>query len=169
MNPHRERRPGELVFSALLLAGSLFMLWQAFGISKFESITSAGVFPMVATATMVVTAALVLWRTAQARPQASVDGLGPARRFARQITPPVLLGFSAAIAVYMAALDRLGFLPASSIFLLVSMRLLGSRRWGLNLLVGALSLAAVYVVFQTAFSVVLPKGTLWQGLRGWLP
>jgi putative tricarboxylic transport membrane protein len=45
-----------------------------------------------------------------------------------------------------------------------SMALLGSRRWGLNLLVSALALAAIYVIFQTVFSVVLPSGTLLQGL-----
>jgi putative tricarboxylic transport membrane protein len=33
----------------------------------------------------------------------------------------------------------------------------------LNLVVSALSLAAIYLVFQTVFSVVLPKGSLIQG------
>ena len=42
--------------------------------------------------------------------------------------------------------------------------LLGSRRMGLNLLVSALSLAAIYAVFQTVFSVMLPTGKLIQGL-----
>jgi putative tricarboxylic transport membrane protein len=44
------------------------------------------------------------------------------------------------------------------------MRLLGSTRWRTNLLVSALVLGAVYLVFQTAFSVVLPAGRLWQGV-----
>ena len=164
MNQFRERRPGELVFTLLLLAGSLFMLWQAYGISKFESISSAGVFPMVATAVMVVTAALIVGQTLRASLTTSGEP-SLVRRFAREITPPVLLGFSAAIALYMAALQPLGFVLSSYVFLVAGMRLLGSRRWGLNLLVSALCLAAVYVIFQTAFSVVLPAGT-W--LQGWL-
>jgi putative tricarboxylic transport membrane protein len=33
----------------------------------------------------------------------------------------------------------------------------------LNLLVSALSLGAIYAIFQTVFSVVLPSGKLFQG------
>ena len=45
------------------------------------------------------------------------------------------------------------------------MRLLGSRRWGLNLLVSALALGVIHLVFRTVFSVVLPTG-VW--VQGWL-
>jgi len=64
----------------------------------------------------------------------------------------------------MLALEWTGFVLSSYVFLVVSMWLLGSRRLVLNLVVSALSLAAIYVVFQTVFSVVLPKGTLFRGL-----
>lgn len=162
----RRRLAGELVFMALLLAFSLFMLWQAYGISGFDSITSAGVFPMLATLTMVVCAVVFLRQTARAPRTAAEPGESLARQFGRQLTPVVVVTFTAAIAVYMALLEPLGFVLASYLFLVVSMRLLGSRRWPLNLVVAALCLAAIYAVFQTAFSVVLPKGTL---LQGWLP
>jgi putative tricarboxylic transport membrane protein len=64
----------------------------------------------------------------------------------------------------MWLLERLGFVVASYLFLVVSMFLLGSRRVLLNLAVSAVSLAAIYVIFQTVFAVVLPKGTWWQGV-----
>ena len=64
------------------------------------------------------------------------------------------------LGVYAARMVRTSYL-----FLVVSMRLLGGRRIVLNLLVSALSLAAIYVIFQTVFSVVLPKGVL---LQRWL-
>jgi putative tricarboxylic transport membrane protein len=54
----RRRLPGELTFALLLIGLSLFLLWQAYGISGFESLTSAGAFPMVAAAVMLVTAVL---------------------------------------------------------------------------------------------------------------
>ena len=165
MSTLRERRPGEIVFMTLLLAGSLFMLWQAYGISKFESITSAGVFPMLATLTLVVTGCLILRDTLRSRLAADTSGRTLAQRFARELAPPAVIAFTAAIAVYMGLLDRLGFIVSSYLFLVFGMRLLGSRRWGLNLLVSALSLAAIYLVFRTAFSVVLPAGS-W--LQGWL-
>ncbi|MBK7472532.1 MAG: hypothetical protein IPI73_19865 [Betaproteobacteria bacterium] len=42
---------------------------------------------------------------------------------------------------------------------------LGSRRIVFTLVVSAVSLAAIYLVFQTAFSVVLPEGVLRGVLR----
>lgn len=60
----------------------------------------------------------------------------------------------------MVVLEPLGFLLSSYLFLVIAMRVLGSRRMGLNALVALLSLAAIYVIFQTAFSVILPPGTL---------
>ncbi len=165
MSTFRDRRPGELVFAVVLLAGSLFMLWQAYGISKFESITSAGVFPMLATLTLVVTGLIILRDTLRARLAPDSSGRTLAQRFALELTPAVVITFTAAIAAYMGLLERLGFLVSSYLFLVAGMRLLGSRRWGLNLLVSALALAAIYLVFRTAFAVVLPTGT-W--LQGWL-
>lgn len=165
MSTQRERRPGEIAFTIALLAGSLFMLWQAYGISRFESITSAGVFPMIATLTMVVTGGLILRHSLRSPLAPDASGRTPVQRFAHELTPAAIVTFTAAIAVYMGLLERLGFVASSYLFLVIGMRLLGSRRWGLNLLVSALALAAIYLVFRTAFSVVLPAGT-W--LRGWL-
>ena len=95
MTPLRHRRPGELVFTIVLLAGSLFMLWQAYGISKFESITSAGVFPMLAALTLVVTGLLVLRDTLRARLAPDPSGRSPAQRFALELTPAVVLSLHA--------------------------------------------------------------------------
>jgi putative tricarboxylic transport membrane protein len=165
MSESRQRRPGELVFTLLLLAGSLFMLWEAYGISRFESITSAGVYPMLAALTMVATAALIVWSTVHTPPASGEPGQTLVQQFVHQLSPAVLVAFTAAIALYMLALQPLGFVISSYVFLVAGMRLLGSRRWGLNLLVSAACLAVIYLVFQTAFSVVLPKGT-W--VQGWL-
>jgi putative tricarboxylic transport membrane protein len=57
-------------------------------------------------------------------------------------------------------MEVIGFLLASYIFLAASMYLLGSRRIGLNLLISLLVLAAIFIVFRAAFSVVLPAGSL---------
>jgi putative tricarboxylic transport membrane protein len=116
-----KRPPGELAFCALLLALSLFLLWQAYGISGFESLTSAGMFPMLASATMVVTAAVFV-RQSLRRGPANVSGQGNWQAFVVQITPPIWVGFTVAVCLYMLALPRLGFLGASFLFLLLSMR-----------------------------------------------
>jgi putative tricarboxylic transport membrane protein len=160
----RRRLPGELIFALLLVGLSLFLLWQAYGISGFESLTSAGAFPMVASAIMLVTALLALRDTTRYPRIDREDGQSLWAQFVHKVSPAVLVQFVACIAVYMLALEKIGFILSSYVFLLVSMRVLGSRKWVLNLWVSALCLAVVYLIFQTVFSVVLPTGSLLQGV-----
>lgn len=163
MHNPRLRLVGELSFTLLLVGFSLFMLWQAYAISKFESITSAGSFPMFVTALMVIAGLIIAGQTARSKPLPGEAGESVLQQFTRQITPGVVVSFTLSIAVYMALLSVLGFVVSSYLFLVVSMWLLGSRRVVLNLVVSALSLAAIYVIFQTVFSVVLPTSSLFKG------
>jgi putative tricarboxylic transport membrane protein len=165
MHAPRRRLAGETMFIALLVLFSAFMLWTAYGISGFTSLTSAGAFPMVATLVMLVSAGIALRDTTRLPRADAAEGEGLVAQFRRQLVPAVVVWFTVAIAVYMIALERVGFLIASYLFLVASMRLLGSTRWVLNLVVSAVCLAAIYVIFQTVFAVVLPTGTLLQGLR----
>ena len=163
MRSGRKRLPGERVFTLLLVLFSGFMLWQAYSISGLESITSAGAFPLAAAALMLLCGIIVAVDTARMpriAPQADASTL---REFARLLTPPVLVGFTLAIVLYMLALEPVGFIGSSYLFLIVSMRLLGSRRWLLNLGVSAVCLGVIHVIFRTVFSVVLPSGSLLTG------
>jgi putative tricarboxylic transport membrane protein len=173
--------PGEAAFCSLLLLMSGFLLWSAHGISGFGSTVSAGAFPMGAAATMVVCALVFVSRAARWRPDRGVDAallpgadaaaarlddgdeaMGAPRGW-RRIVPPVLLWNTLALGGYMLVLETVGFHVSSMVFLLLSMRLLGSVRWGLNVAVAGCAIAGIHVVFQAVFSVVLPAGTLWQG------
>lgn len=160
----RRRLPGELGFILLLIGFSAFLLWQAWRISGFESITSAGVFPMAAALVMLLSLGVVLVRSLRVPREAQEPGESRLAHFVRRLSPGVVVSFSVAIVIYMLVMESLGFLLSSFLFLLISMRLLGSRRWIVNLLLSAVILAAIYVVFHTAFSVVLPEGTL---LKKW--
>lgn len=144
---------------ALVVLFSGFMLWAAYGISKFESITSAGMFPMWCALTMLVTGLINLVKVARAKLE-NPTGAGPVAHFFGAIMPSKMAVFALMVAIYVVVLESLGFLLSSYLFLVVAMTVLGSRRIGLNALVALLSLAAIYVVFQTAFSVILPPGTL---------
>lgn len=162
--PPRPRLAGEITFSVILVAASVFLLWTAYGISGFSSLSSAGAYPMAATVVLVVTGLLNLLAALRAPAGARAPGESRVGQFVRQITPGIVVAFSAAITAYMLLLDKLGFVTASYLFLVGSMWLLGSRRWVMNLVVSALSLAVVYVVFHTVFTVVLPSGTWLQGV-----
>lgn len=159
MHTSHSRLPGELTFMALIVLFSAFMLWASFQISRFDSLSSPGFFPMLCAATMLVTGLLSLVKATRAKlalePNQSV-----LQQFVQKLAPLTLVLFTALIVVYMLLLEVLGFIVASYLFLLLSMQVLGSKRLGLNLVVSAVVLAAIFIVFQTAFSVVLPSGSL---------
>lgn len=164
MHSLRRRLPGELTFALLLIVFSLFLLWQAYAIAGFDSLSSAGAFPMVAAGVMLISAAFALRDTLKSKLFSGHEGESLPQQFARQIAPSMLVLFVITITVYMVALETVGFILSSYLFLLVSMWILGSRKLFLNIWVSALVLAAVYLIFQTIFSVVLPTGSLFQGL-----
>ena len=164
MPEKKSRLPGELTFTLLLLLGSLYLLHQAYGISRFESITSAGVFPMLSALVMVITALIALSGVAQSTLVAPDAGESLSGHFIRRITPQVWLMFTTTVVLFMLLLSKLGFVLSAYLFLVLSMRLLGSTRWLFNALLSAVSLAVVYLIFQTVFSVILPKGTWLTGL-----
>ncbi|MCC2675275.1 MAG: Tripartite tricarboxylate transporter TctB family protein [Ramlibacter sp.] len=141
----------------VLLAG--FSLSAAFDISRFSSISSPGAFPMVCAAAMAITAVLSLGGSLRKSPAEASEQSG-LRQFVTHVMPVRLVLFVAALVGYMLLLERLGFLVSSYIYLLLSMRILGSRRLGMNAVLSVLVLAGVFLVFRTAFSVVLPAGSL---------
>jgi putative tricarboxylic transport membrane protein len=190
MSGMTRRPPGERAFAALMLLLSAFLLWQAFGISGWQSSTSAGAFPMAAAATMLVCALVIAVQASGARgnPMGRLDSTAaghdaqtadidpasedPDAPDATDATnrhhriPPVVPATVGAIGLYMLVLEYVGFLPSSLIFLVAMMRLLGERRMLRNLVVSVLALGVIHLVFSTVFAVALPTGTLWRGLGG---
>lgn len=162
IQPRRPRLAGELTFSVLLIVFSLAMLMVSYGISKLESISSAGAFPMVVCLMMLISGLIIVRDTARASHAVNSDKESVPSQFMRQIAPLQLALFAIATAAYMLLLEPLGFIVSSYLFLVISMRLLGSEKILLNLLLSAVCLVFVYVVFQTAFSVVLPAGSWLQ-------
>jgi putative tricarboxylic transport membrane protein len=159
MHSSHPRLAGELTFMALLVLVSVFLLWTSYEISSFDSLAAPGSFPMVCAAAMLVTGLINAVKTARAKLNLE-NGETWLQQFGRKVTPVQLIAFSVLIFLYMMGMEIIGFLLASYIFLALSMYLLGSRRVGLNLLISLLVLAAIFIVFRAAFSVVLPAGSL---------
>jgi hypothetical protein len=89
---------------------------------------------------------------------------GGLRRFLADITPLRQTVMVVLVGLYILAMPWLGFLAASGLFLFVSIQFLWRRAVWLTALVSLAGLAAIHVVFSLVFQVVLPKGTLLQGL-----
>ncbi len=175
MKDVRQRLAGEVTFVVILLVASTFLLWTAYKISGFSSPSSPGSFPLAAAFAMVASGLYILIGTLRAQAPETLNGESLGGAFVRQLTPTVVVIFVIAVLVYMLALEQLGFLVSSFLYLLVAMRLLGSRSMATNLVATALIIAFVFIVFKTAFSVVLPQGDLLKALvagtpyEGWLP
>jgi putative tricarboxylic transport membrane protein len=155
MNLHEshEKRAGEDFFGLIFLVVAVVLLWQAYLIAGFEALSSPGAFPLAAAAVMVLAALIVVIGNAR-RPRGADH---------EPILPRTIALFTGLVVVYAVALDPLGFLPASLLFLIVGTKLLYRRGWGATILISVLSLAVVYVIFRLVFQVVLPEGVVPEG------
>ncbi len=158
--PAAVRQPGELAFVLVLLLFALTALWQAYRISGFASWSSPGAVPMLAALVLAGAAIRIVLATARQPAPEIPAGSTLAARFGQLLLPRVIVAFTLLIVLYMFALEPLGFVVSSFLFLAAGMWALGSRRIVYNLVVSAVCLAVVYAIFQTAFSVVLPAGVL---------
>ena len=146
-----ERRPGELGFAIFLCAASVFLLWNAYGISGFDALSAPGTVPMATTFVMVVSAIIVVLRTARL-PMVSGE------TFRRDILPGVVLIFALFLVAYAVLLRPLGFLPTSALFLIAAIKLLSRRSWAFTLTVSLGSLIAIWLIFRIVFTVLMPAG-----------
>jgi len=165
MVPSRHQMPGELTFALVMLLFGLTSLWLAFRIAGLSSWSSPGVFPMLAGAAMSISGIAILRNTlAMKRPEIA-PGSTLSRQFGHKILPLPIVMFTLLIVAYMLLLERLGFVLSSLGFLIASMYALGERRILRTVAISVVSLAAIYLVFQTAFSVVLPEGLIERAFK----
>ena len=158
----RPAQQGETGFALLLLVFSVTAFWQAYAISGFSGLSTPGVFPMLASATMVVAAACILVQSLQQKPGSDFPSQ-TGQSFFHTVMPPRLLIVVALITAYVFAMPAFGFLLASGAFLFLSFSYLWRKSLLVSLLITIVSLVSVYLVFRKLFQVVLPKGTLMQG------
>lgn len=157
---HKARLPGETGFCVAILLFSATFLYLSYKISGFSSWTSAGSLPMGTTFVMTAASIVILFRElAKPAPQLRA-GESLTRGFFEQVFPLRHCIFIAVLVAYMFLLEPLGFIADSYLYLIGTSLVLGERRYIKMIFVNALSLAVVYLVFQTAFSVVLPTGPL---------
>lgn len=155
MEPKRQRLPGEIVFSALMLIISLVLFWNAYRISGFAAKSSPGSFPLAATAVMVVASLVSL-----AKSFAAPTGDNGWRAFRHRVIPNIVIVFAGLILLYGIALESIGFVLTSLAFLFAGMLLLYRRGPGPALFWAVVSVIIVYVIFRLVFQVVLPEGII---------
>lgn len=156
MHDKRKISAGEKVCNAVLFAVSLILLWQAYAISGFSSLSSPGALPMAVAFVMVLSSGKIL-----------LDNIRTATRdetlFFRDILPPAIIVMMLFIAGYAVLLVPLGFLPTSFLFLALSIFYLRSGGIGFAITVSLGSLVAIYLIFRIVFTVLMPSGIVPEG------
>lgn len=147
---------GERAFDWLLLIFSLAVFYQAYQITGFSSINSAGAFPIGLSLIMIASSVAVLvGHHRKARP----DTRGPLHElivFLNEHFPPVVLTFSALAIVYLAVIRPLGFFPSTFIFLALAFIFLRRGKIVSSLVISAFAIAVIYGLFTLVFRVYLP-------------
>lgn len=156
VNAERPRKPGELVFTGLLFAGSLAIAYYSFNISGLSSTSAPGSIPMMAAVFLLISSLFTLFKTAKmAKP-------GEDERFANLITPRIFLFYVCITLAYILTINQLGFLVSSLAFLFFSILILYRHGPLLSILISINVLAIIYVVFRLIFKVILPEASIWQ-------
>lgn len=151
-------RPGERLFALLLVVFAGYAFWESYGISGFSGLTTGGVIPMLTSGVMLASGLAILAATLR-RPPAEKGGI---RALLAYLFPLRVVLFTLLVAVFVAAIPTLGFLPASAVLLFVAIWALWRKGPFLALVISALSVGVIYLLFRVVFQVVLPSGSLWQ-------
>lgn len=148
-----QRRPGELGFAIFLTLASVFLLYNAYGISGFRALSGAGSVPMATTMVMTITALIVTLRTARL-------GKVAGETLAKDILPVMVIAFIGLLIVFGLLLKPLGFVLTAALFLICAIKLLSRKGWVYTISIAFLSLVIIWVVFRVVFTVLLPAGIL---------
>lgn len=148
-----QRRPGELGFAIFLSLASLYLLYDAYGISGFTALSGAGAIPMATTFVMAVSALIITLRTARLN-------LVTDETLAKDILPIIVILFIGFLIVFGLLLKPLGFVLTAALFLVVAIKVLARKGWGYTLIVSLGSLVLIWLVFRVVFTVLLPAGIL---------
>lgn len=165
MSGSSTKRQGERGFSLFLLMFSVTAFWQSYAISGFTGLSTPGVFPMLASATMIVAAVCILFQNLRQTVGHPTKGSLKDEGFIQAVLPLRFVVMLLLITGYVIAMPAIGFLFSSAVFLFLSFSYLWRKSLVNSLLITVVSVALVYLVFRKLFQVVLPKGTLLQGLN----
>lgn len=150
------RHPGELGLTLLLIVGTLVLGREALRISGFSGPSSPGFGPVAMVAVILAGLAVELARTLLDRRGEPEPVAVRLRRLGAAVLPPPVAGAIPLLLLYLVGLELLGFVPASFLFLAVSMGLLLRGRPLLVLAISAGIVAVIRLLFQELFQVLLP-------------
>ena len=158
MNTPNELRPGEKIFSILLVLFSGFLFFESYKISQFKSLVTSGAMPMFASTLMFASSIFILINTFSKNKTLKQNSF----QVIKYLFPLRFILFVLLIFLYTFVIQYLGFLLASGIFLFISVWSLWEKGALPAILISLSSIASIYLLFRIVFKVILPIGTFFQ-------
>lgn len=152
------RRPGEVAIVIALLVFSGYAFWNSYAIDGFSSLTSAGVFPMLATGVMIISGIFIFAKSIKLpkhQDNSDTSAVGYLLPFKFVIFVPMMIAFA-------AAMPWIGFFPSAAVFIFFAISFLWRKNIVMTIFVTLISVCVIFVIFRLLFKVVLPTGVLWQ-------
>jgi hypothetical protein len=157
MNKSKKLRPGEKVFSVILIIFSAILFFESFKISGFSGLTTSGAMPMFASTLMFIASIFIFLETLKKDPKNKFNLL----KVTQYLLPKQLIFFVSLVLIYVLAIPYFGFTLSSGTFLIISILNLWNKGILWSLGVSVFSIAVIYFLFRIVFQVILPLGSYW--------
>jgi putative tricarboxylic transport membrane protein len=146
----------DIVLAIAVILGSLVYLYSDFHLPSMVMSDPVGlrVFPAIIGIGLLLSGAALLMQARRVRP-VGVSGVArEPQHFA------VLLGFAACTALYYAAFEPIGYLPATVIYIFVLLSYFHRNRWKSNVAIALGFAIFAQLLFGYVLGVVLPTGLM---------
>ena len=158
MNKSKKLRPGEKVFSVILIIFSAILFFESYKISGFSGLTTSGAVPMFASTLMLIASIFIFLETLKKDPKNKFYLL----KVTQYLLPKQLIFFVSLVLIYVLAIPYFGFTLSSGTFLIISILNLWNKGILWSLGVSVFSIAVIYFLFRIVFQVILPVGSYWS-------
>ena len=158
MNKSKKLRPGEKVFSVILIIFSAILFFESYKISGFSGLTTSGAMPMFASTLMLIASIFIFLETLKKDPKNKFNLL----KVTQYLLPKQLIFFVSLVLIYVLAIPYFGFTLSSGTFLIISILNLWNKGIVWSLGVSVFSIAVIYFLFRIVFQVILPLGSYWS-------
>ena len=158
MNKSKKLRPGEKVFSFILIIFSVILFFESYKISGFSGLTTSGAMPMFASTIMLIASIFIFLETLKKDPKNKFNLL----KVTLYLLPRQLIFFVSLVLIYVLAIPYFGFTLSSGTFLIISILNLWNKGFVWSLGVSVFSIAVIYFLFRIVFQVILPLGSYWS-------
>ena len=158
MNKSKKLRPGEKVFSFILIIFSVILFFESYKISGFSGLTTSGAMPMFASTLMLIASIFIFLETLKKDSNNKFNLL----KITQYLLPKQLIFFVSLVLIYVLAIPYFGFTLSSGTFLIISILNLWNKGILWSLGVSVFSIAVIYFLFRIVFQVILPLGSYWS-------